>query len=111
MGRRKTCIKNRLKNLHKNPPKVKSQAPELVKLYRSGPRVHKMEDMEKHVSACLDDIPLLQIRRYANRSARFMDAYTKGLTGPQAVWATRKYHGHRVVPNSILEALDTAGKI
>ncbi|KAG2155193.1 uncharacterized protein EDB93DRAFT_1080388, partial [Suillus bovinus] len=63
-------------------------------LYRSGPRVHKMEDMEKHVSACLDDIPLLQIRRYANHSARFMDAYTKGLTGPQAVWVMRKYHGH-----------------
>ncbi|KAG1784905.1 uncharacterized protein HD556DRAFT_1250664 [Suillus plorans] len=51
------------------------------------------------------------VSRYANRSARFMDAYTKGLTGPQAVWATRKYHRHRVVPNSILEALDTAGKI
>ncbi|KAG1795208.1 uncharacterized protein HD556DRAFT_1235891 [Suillus plorans] len=51
------------------------------------------------------------VSRYANHSARFMDAYTKGLTGPQAVWATRKYHGHRVIPNSILEALDTAGKI
>ncbi|KAG1788587.1 uncharacterized protein HD556DRAFT_1245020 [Suillus plorans] len=51
------------------------------------------------------------VSRYANCSARFMDAYTKGLTGPQAVWATRKYHRHRVVPNSILEALDTAGKI
>ena len=32
-------------------------------LYRSGPRVQKMEDMEKHVIACLTDIPLLQIRR------------------------------------------------
>ena len=30
-------------------------------LYRSGPQLKKMDDMEKQVTACFDDIPLLQI--------------------------------------------------
>jgi hypothetical protein len=39
-----------------------------------------------------------------------MDAYRKGLDGPKAVWANRKYHGHQVLPNNIIETLETAGK-
>ncbi|KAF9470805.1 hypothetical protein BDN70DRAFT_981143, partial [Pholiota conissans] len=36
--------------------------------------------------------------RYANRSARFIDAYSQGLSGPEASWANKKYHGHRTLP-------------
>ena len=32
-------------------------------LYRSGPQLKKMEDMEKQVAVCLDDISLVQIQR------------------------------------------------
>ncbi|KAH9923306.1 hypothetical protein B0H21DRAFT_701256 [Amylocystis lapponica] len=46
---------------------------------------------------------------YAMRSRRFMDAYRRGLDGKQAAWAARKYHGHRVLPNSILQELSRAG--
>ena len=46
----------------------------------------------------------------ANRSAHFMDAYKKGLNGAQAVWANRKYHGHRVLPENILTKLDAPQK-
>jgi len=35
---------------------------------------------------------------YANRAARFISAYGQGLTGPEAAWANRKYHGHRTLP-------------
>ncbi|KAF8517486.1 hypothetical protein JB92DRAFT_2809834 [Gautieria morchelliformis] len=66
--------------------------------------------MEKNMLACLDDIPKTQILRYANRSAGFIDAYQKGLTGSQAVWANRRYHGHRILPGTILEELEKAGK-
>ena len=38
-----------------------------------------------------------------------MDAYKRGLTGKQAVWASKKYRGHRVLPNTILEELEQAG--
>jgi hypothetical protein len=37
-----------------------------------------------------------------------MDAYRKGLTGTQAAWAAKKYHGHRVVPITILAELEKA---
>ncbi|KAJ7096542.1 hypothetical protein B0H15DRAFT_773816 [Mycena belliarum] len=32
----------------------------------------------------------------------------KGLNGRQAAWAARKYHGHRVLPESIMEEIDEA---
>ena len=43
-------------------------------------------------------------------NARFMDAYHKGLNGPQAVWANRKYHGHWVLPNDIVAIMEAARK-
>ncbi|KZT67917.1 hypothetical protein DAEQUDRAFT_728411 [Daedalea quercina L-15889] len=47
-----------------------------------------------------------QTGRFFIRTQRFMDAYRKGLTGKQALWATKKYHGHCVLPESILAELD-----
>jgi hypothetical protein len=34
--------------------------------------------------------------------------YNRGLTGKQAVWANKKYHGHWVLPLTIMEDLDAA---
>jgi hypothetical protein len=34
-----------------------------------------------------------------------MSAYTQGLSGAEAVWVNRKYHGHRVLPPHILAEL------
>ncbi|PBK97946.1 hypothetical protein ARMGADRAFT_1044557 [Armillaria gallica] len=39
---------------------------------------------------------------YANHSAHFISAYYYGLTGVDAVWAARKYAGHRILPPDIL---------
>ncbi|THU83623.1 hypothetical protein K435DRAFT_689210 [Dendrothele bispora CBS 962.96] len=76
--------------------------------------------MKENIRASLDDIPRLQILgyipslffhfillsicicRYANRSARFIHAYSEGLDGPQAAWANRRYHGHRTLPPEML---------
>ncbi|TFY77605.1 hypothetical protein EWM64_g6409 [Hericium alpestre] len=66
--------------------------------YRISPRTSNFAEMERNIKASLDDVPLLTIRRYANRSARFISAYGQGLSGPQAAWANRRYHGHRVLP-------------
>jgi hypothetical protein len=82
--------------------------------FRVAGHARTLDDMEKKVVACLDDVPLLQIRRFvcflsplpvpclifhrfANRSARFINAYGAGLSGAQAAWANRKYHGHRTL--------------
>jgi hypothetical protein len=40
-----------------------------------------------------------------------MDAYQKGLNGKQAVWASKKYRGHRVLPESIMMELEKANVV
>jgi hypothetical protein len=40
-----------------------------------------------------------------------MDAYDRGLNGRQAAWAARKYRGHRVSPQNILDELEKGGVI
>ncbi|KIJ43759.1 hypothetical protein M422DRAFT_169443, partial [Sphaerobolus stellatus SS14] len=76
--------------------------------YRASPQTKNMDEMKTNVVAPLDDVPLVQIQRYANRSAKFMDAYVKGLNGTQAAWAAQKYCGHRVLPANILKELEEA---
>ncbi|KAI0266630.1 hypothetical protein BGY98DRAFT_1069572 [Russula aff. rugulosa BPL654] len=70
--------------------------------FRMAGRAATINEMEKKVIKCLEDVPLLHIRRYANRSARFISAYHSGLSGSQAVWANRKYHSHRILPPEII---------
>ena len=40
-----------------------------------------------------------------------MDAYQKGLNGKQAVWASKKYRGHKVLPESIMMELEEANVV
>jgi hypothetical protein len=37
-----------------------------------------------------------------------MDAYSKGLNGKEAAWASKKYRGHRVLPESLMSDLEKA---
>jgi hypothetical protein len=91
--------------------------------YHMVPQAKTLHEMENTVEECLDNVPLLQIRRFAlffcfcsiaqsirfaNRAAHFVTAYREGLSGAQAAWANKKYHGHRTLPpQHILEARDT----
>ncbi|KAF8150120.1 hypothetical protein B0H34DRAFT_791403 [Crassisporium funariophilum] len=60
--------------------------------YRSTPETTDIDEMEKNVVACLDKIPQLQILR-------------SGLSGPEAAWANKKYHGHRTLPPDMIASL------
>ncbi|KAG2074724.1 hypothetical protein BDR04DRAFT_1007732 [Suillus decipiens] len=53
----------------------------------------------------------LSYARFSARSLRFMDAYRKGLSGKQAVWASKKYRGHRTLPESIMRDLADVGLV
>ena len=46
---------------------------------------------------CLNVCPVVVIRRFFNRSWRFMAAYRQGLTGKAAEWAVRKQKSHRKI--------------
>ncbi|KAJ7938535.1 hypothetical protein B0H13DRAFT_1587601, partial [Mycena leptocephala] len=48
--------------------------------------------------------------RFATRSDRLMDAYSKGLNGLQAAWAGKRYRGHRVLPTLWHFLIDLAPK-
>ena len=45
------------------------------------------------------------MRRFANRSRCFMDAYSRGLNRSQAAWAARKYRSHRTLPENLMTEL------
>ncbi|KAJ2970674.1 hypothetical protein NUW54_g12678 [Trametes sanguinea] len=79
------------------------------KEYREKPSSSKEADLEKNVVDALESVPLQSMRRFYTRSLRFADAYTKGLSGKQAAWASKKYRGHRVIPDTIFEELTEAG--
>ncbi|EPS93136.1 hypothetical protein FOMPIDRAFT_49824 [Fomitopsis schrenkii] len=77
--------------------------------YRKCPPSTLEADLEKNMRKSLDAIPVESIRRFFIRAHRFMDAYRRGLSGKQAAWASKKYRGHRVLPDSILNDLEKAG--
>ncbi|KAK7041116.1 hypothetical protein R3P38DRAFT_2413892, partial [Favolaschia claudopus] len=48
-----------------------------------------------------------RLPRMSAPTRRFMDAYHRGLDGKWAAWAG-KYHGHRVLPESLMIELEAA---
>ncbi|EGO28162.1 hypothetical protein SERLADRAFT_366047 [Serpula lacrymans var. lacrymans S7.9] len=58
-------------------------------IYQQYPASSKEADLECNILAALESVPLDTI---------LIDAYKKGLNGKQAGWASKKYHGHCVLP-------------
>ncbi|KAF9483741.1 hypothetical protein BDN70DRAFT_956996 [Pholiota conissans] len=56
--------------------------------------------LERNIIVALESVPLESMQRFANRYHQFMDTYSHGLNGKQAAWESRKYWGHRVLPES-----------
>jgi len=48
------------------------------------------------------------IFNFANCLHWFIDMYKKGLNGQQAAWEARQYHGHLVLPESLIDDLGQA---
>jgi len=80
-------------------------------IYRTYPESSREEQLVTNTISAIESIPLSMMRKFANRSLRFMDAYKRGLNGRQAAWASRKYRGHRVLPIDIMDELEKAGVV
>jgi len=76
-----------------------------VKKYTRANCDYTWRGLQQVVPEALDSVSLKQIRRYARRSFRYMDAYQKGLNVKQANYAVKKYKRHRVIPQNILDEL------
>lgn len=72
-------------------------------------RKHKRM-LERNAIQALESIPLPSMRRFANQSYQFMNAYECESNGTQAVWAATKYRVHRVLPESTMDDLEKAQK-
>lgn len=57
--------------------------------------------MKDQVSTTIKSISLEHIRRYYRRCFRYLDAYSKGMTGSVVEWAVKKYRGHRKVQKTL----------
>ncbi|KAF7357934.1 hypothetical protein MVEN_00839900 [Mycena venus] len=79
------------------------------RVYRMNPVSSKEEDLERNIIAALDSISLNVMRKYANRSLRFMDAYRHGLNGKWAAYVTKEYRGHHVLPHNLFDGLRAKG--
>jgi hypothetical protein len=78
-------------------------------VYRTYPESSREDHLEANMIMSLESIPLSMMQKFFTRSLRFMDAYRRGLNGRQAAWATRRYRGHRVLPNNIMDDLEKEG--
>ncbi|KAF8800309.1 hypothetical protein BYT27DRAFT_7117577 [Phlegmacium glaucopus] len=81
------------------------------RIYRLNPESSREDHLEKNALDALEAVSLTSMRKFATRSRRFMDAYEQGLNGRQAAWAARKYRGHRMLPESIMNELEKAGVV
>jgi hypothetical protein len=76
------------------------------RLYRVMPESSREDVLLRNALEALDSVPLACMRRFANRADRFSDSYRIGLTGATLMWATRKYHGHRVLPDTLMDDME-----
>jgi len=61
------------------------------------------------IPQCLDACGLITIRKFFQKTWRYIDAYKKGLNTHQAAVATKKYKSHRKValPGDIIASIIT----
>ena len=72
-----------------------------VKKYTRNNCDYTFKGLEETVPEALDSVSLEQIRKYARRSWRFIDAYRKGLIGFRALYAAKRYKSHRCIPENV----------
>jgi len=68
------------------------------------------EEAKKQVPIALDACQTDTLRRFCNRSFRFMDAYRKGLSIKAAAWCVKKQKGHRSISEAIMKEFDIQEK-
>ncbi|KAJ7059975.1 hypothetical protein C8F01DRAFT_1084402 [Mycena amicta] len=71
-------------------------------IYRKTDKTKTIDEMEDNMRKALDAVPQLSILRYANRAARFISAYAGGLNGEELAYVQRKYKGHRMLPQFMI---------
>jgi hypothetical protein len=59
---------------------------------------------KKEVVIALDACTVYTLRRFCNRTFRFIDAYRKGLGIKAAAWCVKKQRRHRIISEEAMKA-------
>ena len=62
--------------------------------------------LKTNVPIALDSVSLVEMRRYARRTRRFMECYRRGLDGIQAEFAMKQYKSHRSIVETVYRDVD-----
>ncbi|KAJ7290992.1 hypothetical protein C8J57DRAFT_1586298 [Mycena rebaudengoi] len=76
------------------------------RLYCLNPESSREDALVRNTLEALDAVLIVSMRRFANRSQRFIDAYDQGATGTLAAWAVRKFPGHRMIPIRLMNDME-----
>lgn len=60
------------------------------------------EEAVKALDSCTQDT----MRRFCNRTFRFLDAYDRGLSAKAAAWCVKKQKGHRSISEAVMKEFD-----
>jgi hypothetical protein len=74
--------------------------------YRESPK-RNFNEAKQIAQNFLNVCPVEVLRRFINRSWRFMSAYRLGLTGKAAAWAVKKQKQHRQVSQRAMMAIES----
>ena len=72
-----------------------------LKRYTRANCQYSFSELERTVLAAMDSVELKTIRRFADRSKRWVMAYVNGLTKEQREYAEKQYKSHRRVTRDI----------
>ncbi|KDQ14166.1 hypothetical protein BOTBODRAFT_110427, partial [Botryobasidium botryosum FD-172 SS1] len=77
-------------------------------VYREFPPSSTEDDLERNVLAALEAVPIDTLRRCVPCFSHSVLKSFSRLNGEQAAWASKKYCGHRVLPERIFKELAKA---
>ena len=66
---------------------------------------YTFKGLKETVPHALASVDLMNVRKFARRAQRYMDAYPKGLTQTQAEYMVKQYRSHRRIPDTVIADL------
>jgi hypothetical protein len=67
-------------------------------IYCYSPELSYEDHLEQNALSALASVSETSIQKFFNRSAQFVEAYSRGLKGTRDAWATKTYESHRMPP-------------
>ncbi|KAF8597418.1 hypothetical protein BDV93DRAFT_534547 [Ceratobasidium sp. AG-I] len=82
------------------------------RIYRDSPMSSTEADLRKYAFLSIFcSYTDSSAHRFVTRSHRFVHAYRDGLSGAQAAWANKLYHGHHTITEAVMQTTDEPDQV